>query len=160
MIKHCIKVLLAFLVAFGFCGCTQNQTVGNETIADKGQLMEAIDKFNQAFQQGDVTTLETMITDQYMHTNGNSKAIGKASWFNYLNKRKLEIEAGDLEVLSYNMDETDVKIYGNTAIFTARITVVNSKKGESVENQYRVTNIWVYESGAWKRAGFHDGKIK
>ena len=114
---------------------------------------------NTAFQTGDVATLEAMITASYQHTNGSSKAIGKEAWLNYLRKRKKAIDSGELEVLGYEMSELGIEFYGATAIVTAKVSVKNKTEDGTVNNAYRVTNIWINESGVWKRAGFHDGKI-
>ena len=58
------------------------------------------------------------------------------------------------------MDQTTIQFYESTAIVTARIIVTSYKLEEQQENEYRITNIWVKENGDWKRAGFHDGKIR
>nr|WP_255452805.1 nuclear transport factor 2 family protein [Aquimarina sp. RZ0] len=116
-------------------------------------------KFNQAFRTGDVKKIKTMITDSYIHTNGHSKSIDKESWVSYLQNRKTDIDSGHLLVNDYRIDEIEIKIYKVTAIVTARVKVMQTKSGISEENNYRVTNIWVKESGTWKRAGFQDTKI-
>lgn len=129
----------------------------------KGQkqdaLLETIKTFNNAFKTGDLSTLNSMITDNYMHTNGSSKAIDKETWINYLRKREKDINSGELEVLHYNMEETKIEFYDNVAIVTAKVIAKNKTREEIKTNEYRVTNIWIYESGTWKRGGFHDGKI-
>ncbi|MBQ4822437.1 nuclear transport factor 2 family protein [Aquimarina sp. MMG016] len=132
----------------------------DKSLATKESLLKTIEKFNTAFNTGDIKTLESMVTDNYLHTNSNSESIRKEDWFNYLHKRKKDIDSGILSVSSYNMDQTKVEIYNNTAIITARISVSSITSGKVKENQYRVTNIWVFQQGKWKRAGFHDGKIK
>lgn len=58
------------------------------------------------------------------------------------------------------MSDPQVEFHGKTAVLTAKIKVTATNKGTVTENEYQVTNIWVKESGVWKRAGFHDGKIK
>ncbi len=132
----------------------QHPNISQET------LKESIHRFNKAFEEGDVTVLETMITSNYVHTNGHSKAIRKQDWLNYLTKRQEDIDAGKLNIISYEMDEVEIEMYGHTAIVTGKIKVSSRNKHQLQENEYRVTNIWVYESDQWKRAGFHDGKIR
>lgn len=145
----------AFLICFHFsCQEKQNTNASNES------LLKAIENFNQAFQVSDINTLESMITDNYIHSNGNSKAIGKEVWLNYLKKRNADIEAGILKVTNYKMAETEIERYNDSAILTAKISIESTRNNEVQTNEYRVTNIWVYQNGQWKRAGFHDGKIK
>ncbi|WP_422858960.1 nuclear transport factor 2 family protein [Flagellimonas sp. S174] len=122
--------------------------------------MASIEKFNKAFSEGDLNVLDSMTTANYLHTNSSSEVIGKKDWFNYLEKRSKRLQSGEIEVLDYKLDETKVEYHGNSAIVTGKVTVKVKDSLGSKENQYRITNLWVYENGTWKRAGFHDGKIK
>lgn len=149
------KILLTIIIAFNLSYCTEI-----EMKTSKENLSKAIDKFNEAFKNGNNEVLQSMVTENYMHTNGNSKSIGKTDWFNYLSKRENEIRSGNLEVIEYKLNETKMEFYGSVAIVTGKISVSNKKNNEIQKNEYRITNIWVNESGKWKRAGFHDGKIK
>ncbi len=155
MKKHwCFKLSIFLVLMIG-----NVQLVTSQEKEEK-ILLKSIENFNLAFKKGDVEKLESMITDQYVHTNGNSKSIDKNTWITYLYKRKKEIENKDLIVNSYEMRETEIQLHNNTAIVTGKIVVSNTKNDELIENQYRVTNIWVYKNNQWKRAAFHDGKIK
>jgi len=131
-----------------------------DPVDQEKQLLATVHEFNQAFKEGNIEKLEAMITDDYHHTNGNSKPISKEDWIGYLTKRSVQIANGDVKVNAYQMEETDIKFHDNTAILTAKITVSTSKADTTQQNQYRVTNIWVCQDGIWKRAGFHDGKIE
>ncbi len=123
-------------------------------------LKETINEFNTAFKEGDVDKLSAMISKNYLHTNSTSAPINKETWIAYLNKRKKEIESKKLVIHTYEMKETRVQQYDDMAIVSAKIITSSTKNGKLNNNEYRVTNIWVLEDGAWKRAGFHDGKIK
>ncbi len=63
-----------------------------------------------------------MITDNYVHTNGNSKSIAKVDWIAYLKRRKVALANGDLIVEDYKMDETEIQFYDDMAIITAKIS--------------------------------------
>lgn len=151
-----MKPFAAILVfiAFGFFSCQ------NDEEPNKKALLLAIEKFNTAFAQGDLETLDSMTTTNYLHTNSSSKVIGKTDWFNYLKKRNTRLESGEITVLRYELDQTKIEYHGPAAIVTGRVTVVVEDSKGTKENQYRITNLWVYEAGQWKRAGFHDGKIQ
>ncbi|MCK8521638.1 nuclear transport factor 2 family protein [Aquimarina sp. D1M17] len=139
-------------------GC--QTTTESDTKHKKETLIKQIETFNNAFKEGNTELLASMITDNYVHTNGNSKAIHKENWINYLSKRQKEIESGELTVRNYEMKDTEIQLYQETAIVTSKIIVSTVKSDRLHENEFRVTNIWVLENGIWKRAGFHDGKIK
>ncbi|MEM7549788.1 MAG: nuclear transport factor 2 family protein [Bacteroidota bacterium] len=150
-------VILIFIFNFSKANII---TAQSHTARAENELLEAVGKFNKAFAEGDLETLKSMVTDNYAHTNGNSKSIDKESWFNYLQKRRKEIQSGVLVVVDYKMDEVEIEFYENTAILTAKVVTSVLKEGATIENSYRVTNIWVNENGNWMRAGFHDTKIK
>ena len=148
MIYQKSLVFLTVLIFVFFNACQPSK--------DEASLIKAIETFNRAFKEGDVGKLSQMITDDYQHTNGNSKAIDKEAWLNYLKPRQADIQSGKIIVDSYEMLDTKITQYGNMAIVTAKIITSNNSK----ESAYRVTNIWIVEGGEWKRAGFHDGKIQ
>ncbi|MEM9077792.1 MAG: nuclear transport factor 2 family protein [Bacteroidota bacterium] len=151
-----MKIHQTIFVLFGICmlSCQTEKKVDHES------LKTAIETFNRAFSKGDLVVLDSMITPNYLHTNSSSKVIGKESWFNYLEKRNKRLESGEIEVLDYTLDETKIEYHGNSAIVTGRVTVMTKDSLGTKQNQYRITNLWVYENGKWKRAGFHDGKIQ
>lgn len=157
---NCIKVFLIVIMTCNFYACTDTKTAGKKSELLEEKLLKSIEKFNKAFQNGNVAVLESMITENYLHTNGNSKSIGKKDWLDYLSKRENEIKSGNLEVIDYKLDETEIEFYRNTAIVTGKVVVLNKENGRIQKSEYRITNIWVNENGIWKRAGFHDGKIK
>lgn len=154
-----IRIAILSIIVFNLYHCTDKEPQDKKLKTDKEALLTAIGTFNTAFREGDLTVLASMITEDYIHTNGNSRAIGKEDWIAYLRKRKRDIESGKLAVIEYNMEETDIVFYGNTAIVTAKIVVATQRQDVLQKNAYRVTNVWITESGHWKRAGFHDTKI-
>lgn len=119
-----------------------------------------LEKFNNAFARGNLEVLDALTTENYLHTNSNSKAITKDEWFNYLRKRNQQLKSGAIRILDYEFTEQQIEFHGTTAIVTGKVNVISKDSLGAQESQYRVTNIWVYEDGLWKRAGFHDGKIK
>ncbi len=149
-----LNQIILFTLSIGLSNCQTHIT------PDSDALISSIEKFNAAFAEGNLAVLDTMTTTNYLHTNSSSKVIGKSNWFNYLEKRNKDLESGAVAVLEYGLDETKIEYYGSSAIVTGRVTVVTKDSLGTKQNQYRITNLWVYEKGQWKRAGFHDGKIQ
>ncbi|WP_299109854.1 nuclear transport factor 2 family protein [uncultured Tenacibaculum sp.] len=153
------KVFLATIIIVFLSSCNNVDRTNKNIELTKETLLETITQFNTAFQKGDVAILKTMITDNYIHTNGSSQPIKKEDWLGYLSKRQKQIATGNIEVLAYKMDEVQIEFFGSTAIVSAKITTTNKENNEVTTKEYRVTNVWVLQNGNWKRAGFHDGKI-
>ncbi|MCP4460685.1 MAG: nuclear transport factor 2 family protein [Cytophagales bacterium] len=158
VLKTYLKLLSVIPIVFLGCigGNLQNAASTNE----EEVLLARINEFNLAFKSCDIELLKSMISENYQHTNGNSKSITKEAWFDYLEKRKLNIESSELTMTSYEMTEVEMEVYDDMAIITGKISTSSVKLGEEQENEYRITNVWIKEAGSWKRAGFHDGKIK
>ncbi len=152
--KNAITLRILSLLFLCLCTISCQDQKSNEQ-----DLMIALQKFNDAFQQGNTTVLSSMITDEYIHTNGNSKAIRKENWLTYLRKREQEIANGTLEIPFYEMDEIAIVFHDQTAIVTGRVKVATKRNNAIFNNSYRVTHLWIKEKGDWKRAGFHDTKI-
>ena len=149
-----------FFIATLFQSCQNENVQKSNLIEEKEKLIERIKEFNIAFRDGEIEKLESMITNNYLHTNSSSKSIRKTDWLNYLGKRKSELITGSLVVENYEMSETDFEIYDDMAIVTAKISFSTIRSDERKENEIRITNVWVKEEGSWKRAGFHDTRIK
>ena len=152
--------LLLCLLLFLSSGCEKKEKPPMVEEATQESLLETISTFNNAFRTADIAVLDSLTTENYSHSNGTSKAIGKREWMDYLRKRKADLDSGKLKVNRYAMAETNIEMSKNIAVVTAKISVSSEVEGEVRENEYRVSNFWIYEVGSWKRAGFHDGKIK
>lgn len=153
-------VLYMLLVMACSLSCKTENSQKFDLATEKEKLMKRVDEFNTAFGTGEIEKLEAMITNNYVHTNGSSKSIPKNDWLAYLKKRKKELLSGRLVVKNYKMNETKVEISNNIAILTAKVSFTTITSYEQKENEFRVTNIWVKKDGIWKRAGFHDTRIK
>lgn len=125
-------------------------------VENQETLDDTIQEFNDAFKRGDVAYLKNAITEDYWHTNGNSKPIDGDIWLKYLVKRTKQIESGELAVLKYELSDKVIKYYNDAAIMTGVINIEQRRSGKIETKSFRVTNVWVNVNGKWKRAGFHD----
>nr|WP_298794055.1 nuclear transport factor 2 family protein [uncultured Allomuricauda sp.] len=151
-----MKLSRLIIIVLGLClaNCQTKRS------SEPEKLAISIEKFNTAFAEGNLEVLYAMTTENYLHTNSSSRVIGKTDWFNYLKKRNKDLKSGAIEVLEYQLDETKIEHHDNTAIVTGKVRVVIQDSTGTKISQYRITNIWVYEDGTWKRAGFHDGRME
>lgn len=151
-------ILLLFLAICILQACTP-KAVTNSDENVKMELQSTIQQFNEAFQNGEVSVLEQLIPNNYVHTNGNSKSIGKEQWLNYLKKREQQIQSGQLKVLNYQLQEEKLTIHNGFGVLTGKISTTFIMEGDTISREYRITNIWKKEKEGWKRAVFHDTKL-
>ncbi|MEK6153811.1 nuclear transport factor 2 family protein [Flavobacteriaceae bacterium 3-367] len=150
-----IGILLSLLWFASTGACKKENTLEAERA-----LLERVDQFNTAFKESNLVTLESMVTENYQHTNGNGKPIGKTDWLAYLEKRESEIKNGTLTIHQYEMLDVQLTLFGEVGVVTSKISVQSTNMGAYRENEYRTTNVWVKDGKSWKRAAFHDGKIR
>ena len=157
--KTIAATLSSGLLLFCFaCKAPQQRQPSQEEV--KTELKEAIDAFNRAFAEADTSQLKTMLTEDYQHSNSYYEAIGKDTWLEYVGQRKADLDSGEMELLDYALDQERIQVIGNTGILSGRIKVKSRLGPDTSTNAYRITNVWIREDSKWRRAAFHDGKIK
>ncbi len=60
---------------------------------------------------------------------------------------------------SYDLDETQVRLYGNTAVVSARVTVAGKKDGSPFQTRSRFTDVFVWRDGRWQIVAGHSSHI-
>ncbi len=124
------------------------------------EIRALLDRFGKAFVEADAATLETLLADDYVHTNSNGGTLNKARWLDYIRTRNAELKSGRLRVNSYINDDLKIRVYGNTAVVTGRNTSGGERDGKAFSLQLRFTHVWVKQAGQWRRAAFHDSAIQ
>jgi hypothetical protein len=53
-----------------------------------------------------------------------------------------------------NLTEMVVRIYGETAVVTAKAEVKGTDSGEEFSGPYRYTRVWIKQNGAWRAVSY------
>ncbi len=125
----------------------------------ENQLRKLVAEFGEAFVKADVTSLERLLTDDYIHTNTSGTVLNKQQWLAYIQSRKAELETGKLTIDSYVNEDLKVQLHGNTAIVTGRSVTAGKRDGQPFVTRLRFTHLWVKSGKQWRRAAFHDSTI-
>ena len=62
--------------------------------------------------------------------------------------------SGQLRYESMNITDMVVRLYGDTAVVTARADVKGRQLGEDFSGPYRYTRIWVRRNGRWQTVSY------
>ena len=62
--------------------------------------------------------------------------------------------SGQLRYESMNVTEMVVRLYGDTAVVTARADVKGHQLGEDFSGPYRYTRVWVRRNGRWQTVSY------
>ena len=61
---------------------------------------------------------------------------------------------------TYDVDETEVRLYGNTAVVTGRVTTTRKNKEDKVIVRHsRFTDVFVWRDGRWQLVAGHSSRI-
>ena len=63
-------------------------------------------------------------------------------------------KSGQLRYDAINVSDMVVRLYGDTAIVTARADVKGHQLGEDFSGPYRYTRVWVRRSGHWQAVSY------
>jgi ketosteroid isomerase-like protein len=62
--------------------------------------------------------------------------------------------SGQLRYEAMNVTDMVVRVYGDTAVVTARAEVKGHQLGEDFSGPYRYTRVWVRRNGQWQTASY------
>ena len=112
---------------------------------DEETVREIVDLERQAKEAAihrDAAFSERTLADDYVAISPLGQVIGKAETIAARRTAQLRYD-------SIDVTEMVVRLYGNTAVVTARADVKGKELGEEFSGPYRFTRVWVRRSGHW-----------
>jgi ketosteroid isomerase-like protein len=100
-------------------------------------------EFGEAQPRRDLAKLNRFMADDFVATVPPGKVINKAQVL-------AQITSPDIEMESLVNDEIEVRVYGDTAVVTARGTAKGRYQGKDASGQFRYTRVWVKRQGQWQ----------
>src|SRR5437588_8084669 len=124
-------------------GRQQSVAQGADTAAEY-EVRQAIKKYRTALLQKDAATLERIWADDYTFTNGAGETHSKA-------ERLANLKSGATSLDSISQEEDmKVRVHGNVAVATGRVTIKGQYSGKQASGQYRSINVWVKGATGWQ----------
>jgi hypothetical protein len=128
--------------------------------ARQAALHAALQAFGRAFRHADAAALDSLLTADYLHTNGGSGAVlDRTRWLDYVRSRRADLRSGNLRVDRYETSAVTVRWYPSTAVVSNEVVSEGIQNGAPFASRLRVTQVWVEAGGRWRRAAFHDSSI-
>jgi hypothetical protein len=128
--------------------------------AARAALKAALRTFASAFERADAAMLDTLLTLDYVHTNGATGVVlDKARWLEYVRSRRTEIQRGRLRLDRYEASTTSIQWYPTLAVVSGRVVAEERRDGDPFTTRVQVTQVWIRDAGQWRRAAFHDSPI-
>ena len=121
-----------------------NAAPDQETIR---QILELERQSKDAAIHRDATFSERTLADDYVAISPLGQVITKPET---IAARK----SGQLRYDSIDISDMVVRVYGSTAVVTARADVKGRDLGEEFSGPYRFTRIWIRRSGHWQAVSY------
>jgi len=144
--KRIVFAVGLVVLAFGVAIIAQTQTASVEQ-----ELIKLENEWGEAIVKRDAASIDMLMADEFIAIYDGS-VFTKAQYFEFVKSMKEEI-------LSFAMDEWQVRVYGDAGVVMARSTTKTRLAGKETTNQLRFTDIWVKRDGRWKCVAAHNSTI-
>jgi ketosteroid isomerase-like protein len=140
--KHVIYAAILTVILLSF-GRQQSVAQGADAAAEQ-EVRQAIKKYRDALLQRDAAALEQIWVDDYTFTNGAGETHSKA-------QRLANLKSGATSLDSISQEEEmKVRVHGNVAVATGRVTIKGQYSGKHASGQYQSINVWVKGPAGWQ----------
>jgi len=117
------------------------------------QIRDLERQINAAVVSGDLHVFERLLADDFTHTNQSGIFRTKAQWL-------ANHKPGQNPYVAYDVDDMNIRVYGDTAVVTARTTPKGrDSKGNLITGQYRYLRVWAKRDGQWRAVAFQGTRI-
>jgi uncharacterized protein (TIGR02246 family) len=125
--------------------------------ADAGKteaaIRHAVDEVSAALAANDVNKLRTIFADDYAFINPNGMLLTRSQSLG-------SIEDGSVKFLAFKLDDVQIRVYGDSAVATAKVTVKMTDRGAEVSGTSRNTMVFTTKAGSWKLVASQATPIK
>lgn len=140
-----------FLILLMFGAVASAQTKQSKIEAELMQLERDIGAANI---RRDKAFFELTEADEFIFTDSSGGTTTKAE-----DVASLDKPAGEFRLVSYEVDEMKVFVYGKTAVVTGRVTSVLRGKDREATVKSRFTDVFVRRDGRWQIVAGHSSRI-
>lgn len=152
MMNSCVVfVLSAVLTLPNFAGAQIGvhprppvQTADQETIR---QILDMERQAKEASLHRDADFVQRTLSEDYVAITPLGQVTSKQDT---ISARK----SGQLRYQAIDVSDMVVRIYGDTAVVTARADVKGHQLGEDFSGPYRYTRVWVRHNGRWQTVSY------
>lgn len=117
------------------------------------EIMKVDTAIRQAIVHADTAALDRLLVDEWIVTHTNGRQQTKTQFIEAFRSGRVRFEQMDL-------DDVKIRVFGKTAVLTARITDKVVFKGEAAQGQVRITSIYVKRRGQWRNLAVQATRIE
>jgi len=128
----------------------KNRTADSQTVENRLKEMEK--ERAEALMKGDAGFFDRTTADDYTMITSSGQLRDKA-------RAMGDLKSGAVKFQSADVDELEVRVYGDTAVVTGRHTQKAQSAGNDISGQYRFTRVYVKQKGQWKAVAYQATRI-
>jgi ketosteroid isomerase-like protein len=140
-----LLVLASLVVWAGDSAGGQNKP---DSVSSKILAFES--KWNTAYKQGDVQTMNSLLADDFIITVEDGTTYSKSGYI-ALNGN------ASVRVVISEMSDLKVRVHGNTAVVTGAYHEQGISNGKPYDYHDRFTDVWMNSNGKWQVIASHYG---
>lgn len=151
-----LKILLASaaILMAGFSAFAQTSKP-DKLSRDQAALMQLERDIGQANIKRDKAFFERVEADEFIFTDSGGGTTTKAE-----DVASLDKPPGEFRLVSYDVDQMKVSIYGKTAVVTGLVTSTYNGGGRESVIRTRFTDTFVKRDGRWQIVAGHSSRIR
>lgn len=151
MINKCVLLLLFGIVSTAFLGAQRvvmrpSSTPGGDQDVIR-QIVDLERESKEASLHRDAGFCQRTLAEDYVGITPLGQVATKQD---VLRARR----SGQLRYDTMDVTEMVVRVYGDTAVVTARADVKGHQLGEDFSGPYRYTRVWVRRAGRWETVSY------
>jgi ketosteroid isomerase-like protein len=142
------RILLVLTVIVASATLALSQMSGKDTSADEARIRTLNEESGEAQVKRDIAALDRMLADDFILTRANGVVANKA-------ENLADVQSGDRSFASYTSDDVRVRLYGDAAVVTGRVTSTGTYKGQDFSGRFRYTKMFIKRDGQWRIVAWH-----
>jgi ketosteroid isomerase-like protein len=140
-----LRLALAALVAgVGPSHLAAQRGTSTSAAAAEREVRESIRAYDDALRRRDVPALERFWAPEYVFVNPGGRVVSRE-------ERLAGVRAGPTGFDSLTVGETDVLVYGETAVQRSRVTAAARADGGPTTGEFRALVVWVKDGESWRQ---------
>jgi len=149
----CIAMLVFFTSSTGALASPGNSLVQDDIVRQERE-------WSAAFLRHDVATLDRIIADDFVGTDGRGVMSSKADEIQEGRAVGPDAPAPPFVILKEVLSEMHVRLYGGVAVLTSRNDETARSGDREMVLVYRRTTVWVKRRGRWQCVSFHASRVQ
>jgi ketosteroid isomerase-like protein len=148
-----MAVVLSALVVLAFAIDARSQTPAEtKTVNTEDELLNLMHDWMNAEVKRDMAFLDRFIAEDWLVTDPAGAVWTKEQFL-------AGLKSGEGAVLSFELDNVKVRVYGDAAVVTGRMTTKQTFKGQDISGRYQCTDTFIKTAGRWQCVATHISMI-